>query len=473
MVSVKSRPLGRKVKSRLLYYGSIAAATFVVWRFVAVEPFTNVSSTVLVDLLGSQSSNAAKQAEPIGGSGFRSLPIESRAISPQRRIVEGKKRKPYLVFHIGPPKTATTSLQTDFTRLNTTLSADKYFYAGRFYYPVYDSVKKKLFPNREETPLIEMAKSMFKPNVCKKTNTADQAECVLEFKQALDPYKHLTGVLLSDEAYNGIFKSPDHYQAMRETLEDEWDVVIVVAYRRFFQWLPSDMFQRYRMDKIKGEKNWKNHWPGVAGSPGEKVGLLFPFYYKRWFEFGHRFTDYTVDNVKDTFPIRILNLHTDGQRSLRTQFLCNLLPDAPKSCEESRRRDDANDITTINDAKGALHVNYDMLTTGAADLGLIDVIHFERREIREALQNFTQVELGKSPWDFDLKCPEPYQVEEFLNMSLELEAKIFGEETAARMEDETRYAFEKDIETHIFCEVDPEATLKKEPWKSFFAQYAP
>ena len=380
-----------------------------------------------------------------------------------------QRRRPYLVFHVGPPKTATTSLQVDLTRLNATLALDNYHYAGRYYYPKWSPKMNKMAPNRVDSDLNKISRHMFKPSVCKASSNL--TTCVAsEFRKALEPWKG-TNILISDEGYNAGFKQPEYYEAMRAALADDWEIVIVVAYRRFFQWLPSDMFQRYRMDKIKGELNWKNHWPGLEGSPGEKVTLMFPFYYKRWFDMGHRYTDFTVDNVKDSFPVRILNLH-EGEGSLRTRFLCHVLPDAPRSCEESKRRDRENDISNINDAQGALHVNYDMLTTGAAEQGLIDRSRFERRAIREALRNFTEHQLGKTHWDFDLKCPEPHQVDELLTVSLALEVKCLGKQAAEKLEADTRAAYQEDLENHKFCEVDANATLKMEPWKGFFAQYA-
>jgi hypothetical protein len=379
------------------------------------------------------------------------------------------------VIHVGPPKTATTNIQYDLTRMNETLALDNYVYAGRYYYPAFNTKFNKFVPNRKETPLGEITREMFKPQYCKNAKTGSNlTACVAkDFKRELDQY-HGHNVLLSDESYSMSFKGPKFYKALRDVVGDEWEVRIIVAYRRFFQWLPSDMFQRYRMDKDKGERNWKNNWPTQEG-PGEKVTLLFPLYYKMWSELGHQFMDTVLDNVQDTFPVKILNLHTLGEKkSVLSAFLCDMVPDAPTSCLKSVQLDqEPASASFANDAKTALHVNYDMLTTGVAELGLIDLDRFKRKPMREALQTFTEVDLGKSPFDFDLNCPGPDQLEEFLNMSLALEAKSLGHETAEQMEVDSRDAFRHDVEKRMFCEVDVHATIKKDPWKSFFAQYAP
>ena len=393
--------------------------------------------------------------------------------------LEGKdvpsQEKPYLVFHVGPPKTATTSLQTSLTEMNDTLFLDNYVYAGRYYRPVFNTKLSKVVPNRKDSDLGQLARSMFKPNICPQAQgdrNATLATCVQHFKRGLDAFRG-RNVILSDEAFSKAFHRPELYSALRDAVSDDWQVIIVVGYRHFFRWLPSDMFQRYRMDKTKGKTNWKNHWPTKDG-PGEKVTLLFPFYYKKWIEFGHIFTDSVLENVGSTFPVRIMHLENLGeQQSLRSAFLCDVLPNAPHSCSYSMQLDRQNDRKGYtNSAREALHVNYDMLTTGAAELGLIDLDRFNRTDIRHSLRNFTEFQLKLTPWDFDLTCPKDHELEEFLNMSLVLEAKVFGVERADAMKKNTRIDFHSDVEKSLFCEVNTSATVSEDPWKTFFAHYS-
>ena len=42
-----------------------------------------------------------------------------------------QRDRPYFVFHIGPPKTATTSLQWALTRYKEVLTRDSYYYLGQ------------------------------------------------------------------------------------------------------------------------------------------------------------------------------------------------------------------------------------------------------------------------------------------------------------------------------------------------------
>lgn len=396
-------------------------------------------------------------------------------------IKNKSSNKPYFILHVGPPKTATTSLQTDFTKFNATLAQDRYYYAGRYYNPAWNAKLNKMVPNRKQSRLGDIIKDMFKPAVCgTKRQVKDLKVCVEkdlqgELSRIRSEIENLQGVLISDEGYSGTFKSSETYAALHDALADEWEVQIVFGYRRFFEWLPSDMFQRYRMDKIKGEMNWKNHWPSKDG-PGQAVTLLFPWYYKQYQEMGHEFIDTMIDKVGDSCSIRILNLHRTQGNSLRTKFLCDILPNANNACAESKKFDKQPNLyesNYINDARDVIHVHYDMLITGAAALGAIDTNRFNRKELRTALRDYVEGELKTSPTEeFVLKCPDSSLLDEFLAMSLKLERKILGVERARKFEADSRAAFEEAIEKHLFCEVDVESTLAKKTWKSYFAKYS-
>lgn len=44
---------------------------------------------------------------------------------------ESKEQKPYFILHVGPPKTATTTLQTEMTKYGEQLDRDNYVYLGQ------------------------------------------------------------------------------------------------------------------------------------------------------------------------------------------------------------------------------------------------------------------------------------------------------------------------------------------------------
>jgi hypothetical protein len=230
-----------------------------------------------------------------------------------------------------------------------------------------------------------------------------------------------------------------------------------------------------------GSKGRKLLWPGRRGGAGNKLGrkvkTLFPdFYSHGWYrkEGINKFTDDVLDALNGTFPAKILDLHEE-KGSVQRRFVCNMLPDAPRSCQRMVANDERQKISIANTHASATtnHIHYDMLTTEAAELGLVDTERFQRKDIREAMWHYNEDELGKTPWDFDIECPQRYEAEELLSFSLALEEKVFGKEVAARMEAGSRAAFQQDFDGRAaFCHVNPRKSLTSEQWKSFFAQYA-
>ena len=314
------------------------------------------------------------------------------------------------------------------------------------------------------------------------------SRCLTDFTRELSKYKGRRHVVLSDESWGPqAWKTWEDYHTLQEVLGSEWQVTVVVGYRPLFQWLRSDMFQRYRLDR---PIDWKDEWPaGSQRTKGQVLQPLFPDYYKydNWYhQKGHRFTDFVVRNAKGRVHLRVMNLVQQGSNtdtlSLRTKFVCHMLPDAPHTCATSRRLDTVQQQNHGGDGGGngeiklnahdhVLHVHYDMLATRAAERGLVDIRRHSRVQVREALRNWTETELQRTPMDFDLSCPTPTELDEFLNLSLELEKECLGMEWAAQVEEETRAAFQADVDSKVFCSIDADANLKKEPWMSFLKQF--
>ena len=376
--------------------------------------------------------------------------------------------KTHLVFHVGPPKTGTTTLQTELTNLEAALAEDNYFYAGRYYHP-YTSLDGSFHLNRSESVLHDVARTMLKRRMCQKK---PRTRCLEKFQQELNDNYRGRNVVLSDETWGAqVWKTWEDYHTIQQVLGEEWQVTVVVGYRPFFQWIRSQMFQRYRMDR---PIDWKDDWPGQGF--GESVRTLFPDYHKydKWYNDGHRFTDLVVHNTKGRVHVRVMSL-VQGTDSLRTKFACQMLPDAHHACAESRRLDDERqegDEIMLNTREKVSHVHYDMLATQAVELGRVDPNRHSRVEVRKALHRFAETELGMSPMELDLACPTQEELDELLDLSLALERECLGVAWARQTEADTRKAFQEDVGKKVFCWVDANSTLSKEPWMSFLNRFS-
>ena len=181
-----------------------------------------------------------------GTRSLRSRPMTLSRLSQRRVVEDSAKPKPHLIFHVGPPKTGTTSLQFDLTHMQDVLAVDNYTYAGRQYQPYYND-KGRLVVDRTMPSLLMEAREMFQS-----CTLVPRSRCCAKFRRRLDDYqRRQQNVILSDESLNTnhFWQSPEDYQAMKKALQDDWNIVVVVGYRRFYEWIMSLKFQQDRLDQ--------------------------------------------------------------------------------------------------------------------------------------------------------------------------------------------------------------------------------
>ena len=119
------------------------------------------------------------------------------------------------------------------------------------------------------------------------------------------------------------------------------DVSILLAYRRLFDWLPSQIFQIVRLDAVGA---WKKTWPDQGGESAEEK--LFPHIWRNWTGLirPRRYTTDAMGISNGVLPIRLHNLlHNDQdettEESVFTKFVCKAMVDAPKTCLAARQAD--------------------------------------------------------------------------------------------------------------------------------------
>lgn len=235
-----------------------------------------------------------------------------------------RRPKPKLVIHIGPHKTASTTLQTDLTYYQDILRLDNYKYLGRYYHPTTVVLKQKndsktnmdsSFVKLNRTPDSKLqtyfrdvfAKCWHPPSSSSSLSSVEYdarddgdaipphvLRCAQELRDTLWetyarrpsswlPKKNssdtdeasvlLPNLLISDEAFLKLYEDNDennnnktatinnnHYVWMTQVLGRDWDIVIAVAYRRFYEWLPS---AKYQKDKPTAERR-STEWPNAT-----------------------------------------------------------------------------------------------------------------------------------------------------------------------------------------------------------------
>jgi hypothetical protein len=154
--------------------------------------------------------------------------------------------KPKLYLHVGPVRTGVVKLQEQLLAMQNDLLADNVV--------VSDQLDTIAFQSECQLAL-NSAREQFdakKPGWLMKHKDLKgvlkhEVPCWKTFLKSLEPYyKEGTSVILSDEMLtqqllevHGIGTAVMDWIAIRETLMDKWDVVIVASYRRYFDWMPA------------------------------------------------------------------------------------------------------------------------------------------------------------------------------------------------------------------------------------------
>lgn len=135
------------------------------------------------------------------------------------------RKKPYFVLHVGPQKTGTSSLQHSFYTMTQSgmLERDNWHYTSMNH--TFSDGQMNLTDRLYTIPI----KS---PDFWEMFQT--------EVTKLRASHKN---ILLSKEGYSVIFNNYTHYEELRNVLGDDWEVLIVVGYRPYYEWVISYWWQ--------------------------------------------------------------------------------------------------------------------------------------------------------------------------------------------------------------------------------------
>lgn len=369
--------------------------------------------------------------------------------------------KPWFVIHLGPPKTATTTLETEMTNFIHTLGQDNYLYLGKFY-----PFTKTLGKRHRILEILRDLKCQEERRKSRKT------KCWNEMMELLKPLRG-TNIFLSDEEFGFRWtdfpegESPIDWISLQKDIGKHWNILAIIGYRRLHEWIPSARQQNDRW--FKGRRNRRiMDWPSPHGK-GSHLSPLFPMVLeypqisgndvtpKFWF---HYFTDDILRNLQN-YRIPYKMFHMYHKEPLRSFFLCNILPDAPLSCAESRRLDLVREEMRANPAQTE-SLYYDAVATHAAARGWVDTVHFTRHEAAEVLQLYQETERNGTAYDLPQKCPSTDELNLLLRASMEKERRLMPELPEADL----MASFQISIKKSKYCWVDTETILDDPVWQA-------
>ena len=363
----------------------------------------------------------------------------------------------FSLFH-NDRKTATTTVQRDLARLTDILYSDNYVYLGRHKNRTHRSsrIQLALATNRCLGPTAL---------ALRKNQSAHDVPC---WKHAIDEIakwkRNNTSVILSDETMSNresplwddeLFNAS--ISGLKEALRDDWNVFVVVGYRRYSEWTLSSLKQLNGIGCASDRTDWRR---GYCQQPWERINEWMrrvPPSAKNFY-----YVDTVISKWKDIFPVKILNYHAPGY--ITQKFACDILPDALNTCEHTSSRSVTVDANIRSSSTGP----YSSIALAAYNNRLIPK-NAKRSEIVEKMEEYLDRKVGllyrHLPFE---ECPPGHELEMLLNISLNFERALMPEwyqspgGQVAHRESFWRLANEK----REFCSVDVEAVVSnKTSWE--------
>ena len=240
-------------------------------------------------------------------------------------------KKPLAVFHVGPHKTGSTSMQLFIFNQKKLLRRDNYWAPNK----MLDGVQKQHPMNPTHLAFCLQRSNKYTDDLkfvlerAAKFSKCDKVE--ERFK------KFASNVKARDNKRGGFIMSSEEFDLpaidiewLKHQLEPKFEVRIIIYYRHFPHWLMSN-YNQYVKNKLRTFRKVPSITEWLHENLEKKAQQSAYHVYKRY---------------SDYFPpssIKVLN-YDDHSIPLEEKFFCNAIPDATQTCNFLR----ANSIDAIN-----------------------------------------------------------------------------------------------------------------------------
>lgn len=381
----------------------------------------------------------------------RTSTFESEAI-----VSNNDQQKPLFVLHVGPSKTGTTTVQY-FAQNNEKVMED-----ANVYYLGHNGKNRQQDTHRLHSTCL--SGSNFDEQACK--------EKWAEIYRILDDHhakNHI--VLLSEERFSYYHKEKDEEARLWKylvPLQEKWDVRVVYTYRRYYDWLPSKYYQVFNpMGGSRYEANMAKRleWPDMKGKVIPSFPEFFEAYSNKW---SLKHPAAMKKKYEDRFDnVWFFNMHMEGD--FLPNFFCKMVPEAGSLCEYLRTEY----TSIVKNPSTSKHVHFDMIAVEAYKRGWLDK-SLARRDVAQAVEDFSAEQGYDKMTDFPLDCLTPEQTESLLSQSLSFESKTVPKYFASpKGEVVLREGFAASLEKHKFCTVDVDVVLEERKWQKFLKNMRP
>lgn len=361
-----------------------------------------------------------------------------------------KGKKPHLFLHVGPQKTASSTLQSTLDKLSSLTHELK---DDNFYY-------MHIAPEAGDFDCETDHWGGF--HNCK---ASDKLKSLI--RKTRDEGKNL---LLTDENLDENF-----VKGLRDAIDDDdWNVTVIVMYRRIHEWLLSWYNQINKTTNIdsKGDvlfndegvpyRTEHKHWPDHGGIRVPNFSTWYKEYTRYWkptelVDMHRSIKFYNLYNESFKNDVRLYNMHNEGD--LVTDFICNIIG-ATNACEKYQNN---LEVYEIKENNSSIDLDHDIVAVHAYEQGHIDKT-LTRTGVSEAVTTYIK-ESGKI---IPRKC-EPEVTDQIRNWLVDSEKVMSGDQNWSKIkEDELLQVYESYTTKGKLCDVDKDAILLDQDWLHFF-----
>ena len=382
---------------------------------------------------------------------------------------------PLLVLHIGPHKTATSTIQCELTHFRGSLHEEaQWTYLGRQYREC-----KRPHDSADPRYSIDTRRLIACLDHHSTTSPCDERPEWIKFEQTLAALAgESRNAVISDEAFSRMKVNDRNMELLQGTLNRYFSVKVVIVYRHYFSWLLSQYNEHY---KPLPNRKFYHLWSDEGGH------YIKPFvdYYTRHERERRNQGNYQHAAAKGNYQLAadasnlhpaaylkkwwsnyysyviVVNMHEPGD--VATNFVRQALSSVAYTVFRHQR----NELKPPRRPNPSWNLDFDMLAVEARSRGLIKR---SERIHRRSVAKYIEKTFEKATIDHTALprvCLNETQLTEFLNRTLFLERTIFLERSQASLQ-QHEADFADAAKNFKFCNLETEELLARDDVQTIF-----
>ena len=270
-------------------------------------------------------------------------------------------------------------------------------------------------------------------------------------------------LVLSDEVFTrnrAILTNYEELETFQKDVHDIYNLKVVVTYRRYEDWYPSAR----RQINLRSQKT--STWIGPIKSQ-------FPMALKHARKNSHQIYPapaeliQTLQQQNSTLDISVFNFHENSDNMMET-FACTILQNAHHTCQLSKLPNSTK-VYMASDKEVKDDLLFDEIVSMAADIGLVDSTLLKRKvAVTGARIWYQEIQNHTTMKDIPMKCPTDDELNEYLQLSLDVEKQIIPEFVSSEVEEAHKQTFWDAAKSNKYCSVDTDIVMKDPEWLVFF-----